>query len=346
MKPPCKLVHRNERGVVIIWSAFFMLMMLGFVALGIDVAKLMATRTELQNAADAAALAGASALDRTTGQLMPDTAVARAQYTSSGNKAFVDAPVSVTLLAADVQVDAAERTVRVTVRRNASTDGSMITHVAQVLGITRVDVNATATAKAEKSCQVCEKITPMGALPPQGEPEFVASCAREYTLVQGQGGGATGNWQSLSLPECQEGPCAGMPATGANTFRCLVEHGYGCCIDVDQIVQTEPGQMNGPLRQGLQALYDQCPFNVNECYRDHSERHGGAECPRVVFVPVIESLGAGRTDVRVIGIAAFFLKERPVGGPAQPVLAEFVREIVPGTGGNCNSTVFTIRLIQ
>jgi hypothetical protein len=61
---------------------------------------------------------------------------------------------------------------------------------------------------------------------------------------------------------------------------------------------------------------------------------------------VIQSLGNGRTDVRVTGIAAFFLRERPTGGPAQPVEAEFVREIVPGTGGNCNSTVFTIRLIE
>ena len=35
----------RERGVVIIYTAFFMLLMLGFVALGIDVSKLMATRT-------------------------------------------------------------------------------------------------------------------------------------------------------------------------------------------------------------------------------------------------------------------------------------------------------------
>ena len=78
---PLRNVHKNERGVVIIWSAFFMIMMLGFVALGIDVAKIMATRTELQNAADAAALAGASGLNLETGRLDPDSAVTRAQQT-------------------------------------------------------------------------------------------------------------------------------------------------------------------------------------------------------------------------------------------------------------------------
>ena len=71
----------RERGVVIIYLAFFMLMMLGFVAIGIDVSKLMATRTELQRAADAAALAGASAVDFKTGAIMQDSATVRAQTT-------------------------------------------------------------------------------------------------------------------------------------------------------------------------------------------------------------------------------------------------------------------------
>ena len=341
MKPPRKTVHRNERGVVIIWTAFFMLMMLGFVALGIDVAKLMATRTELQNAADAAALAGASALDRTTGQLMPDTAVARAQYTSSGNKAFVDAPVSVTLLAADVQVDPAENTVKVTVRRNAGTDGSMITHVAQVLGINSVDVNATATAKADRVCEQCERLTPMAALPPPGESSFQVGCGQVYRLVEGQGTGVDGNWQLLSFPDCDEGQCSGMSGlTGADYLRCLLEHGYACCVGINDIVQTKPGANVGAVRPALQARWDADRDKTPDiCYSDYT---GTGE--RIVHVPVTQSLGAGRTDVRVVGFSAFFLKRRPVGN--DPVYAEFVYDVVPGVGGNCNSTVFTIRLIQ
>ena len=126
MNAPRKQAQRNERGVVIIWSAFFMILMLGFVALGIDVAKIMATRTELQNAADAAALAGASGLNLVTGNLNPDTAVTRAQDTARLNKAFVDAPTPITLLAGDVQVNPTARTVKATVRRDPSTDGAKI----------------------------------------------------------------------------------------------------------------------------------------------------------------------------------------------------------------------------
>ena len=344
MKPPRKMVHRNERGVVIIWSAFFMLMMLGFVALGIDVAKVMATRTELQNAADAAALAGASALNLTTGQLMPDSALARAQFTASGNRAFVDAPVPVTLLAADVQVDAAERTVRVTVRRNDATDGSMITHVAQVLGITRVDLNATATAKAEKACEQCEKMVPMGAVPPKGEKNFQVGCNFNYLLKSagnGSGAVAPGNYLALDFPECDEGPCSGMSPTGASTFRCLLEHGYGCCIRIGQVIQTEPGTMAGPTRQGLNARWDADTDQAqNICYSDY--RGNGN---RVVNVPIITPIGNGRTRVTVTGLAAFFLTRRPPNNG--DIFAEFIYEVAPGgTGGGCNSNVFTIRLIE
>jgi len=53
--------------------------LIGFGSLSVDVAKLATTRTQLQNAADAAALAGASALDPATGVIQQATAIARAQ---------------------------------------------------------------------------------------------------------------------------------------------------------------------------------------------------------------------------------------------------------------------------
>lgn len=342
MKPPRKTVHRNERGVVIIWSAFFMLMMLGFVALGIDVAKVMATRTELQNAADAAALAGASALDLNTGQLMPDSAIIRAQHTSSKNRAFVDSPVPVTLLAADVQVDAAERTVRVTVRRNDATDGAMITHVAQVLGITKVDVNATATAKADRTCEQCEKMVPLGAMPPTGQSNFQTGCTNRYTLKSGGGGSvAPGNYLAVDFLKCEEGPCAGMPSTGASTFRCLLANGYSCCVRIGQSIQTEPGAMTGPTNQGLRARWGaDTDQRSNICYSDY--RGNGS---RVVNVPIITPIGNGRTQVTVTGLAAFFMTSSPPGNG--DVQAEFIYDVVPGAGGGgCNANVFTIRLIE
>jgi hypothetical protein len=247
----------------------------------------------------------------------------------------------VTLLAGDVQVDPNENTCKVTVRRTPGTDGSMVTHVAQVLGITSVDVSATATAKAERTCQQCEKIVPMGAIPPAGGTGFQVNCLVTYTLLEGTGNGVNANYKALSFPDCDEGACGQQGAGGASTLGCLIEHGYACCIGVGDVVQTKPGLNAGQVKSGLQARWDRDTDRTpNICYSAY--RGNGS---RVINVPVVQTIGAGRTDVTVIGLAAFFLKERPTQG-GQEVYAEFVYDVVPGTGGNCNSTAFTIRLIE
>jgi Flp pilus assembly protein TadG len=341
MKAPRTADRRNERGVVIIWTAFFMLMMLGFVAIGIDVAKVMATRTELQNAADAAALAGASALNLTTGQVRPDSALIRAQQTAHRNTAFVDGARPITLLAGDVLVDPNLNTVKVTVRRNAATDGAMITHVAQVLGIRTVDLSATATAKAELTCSQCDKMLPLGAVPQVGETNFQVGCNHIYTLHLGGGNKISpGNYLGLDFPQCNEGACSGMSETGGSTFRCLLANGYGCCVSIGQVLQTEPGAKVGPTNQGLQARWNNdTDRRSGICYSDYVGNGS-----RVVNVPIISMPANGRTDVTVIGLAAFFLRNQPPGNG--DVTAEFIHDVVPGTGGNCNSTVYTLRLIQ
>ena len=339
MKPPRKTFQKNERGVVIIWSAFFMIMMLGFVALGIDVAKLMATRTELQNAADAAALAGASALDLTTGKIRPDSALIRAQATSIRNKAFVAGPQAVTLLAADVAVNVNANEVTVTVRRDPSSDGSMVTHVAQVLGLPRLQVKATATAKAERTCEECERLVPLGAVPPVGQQNFTTG--QVYTMkVDGGNSISPGNYGAVDFPDCNEGPCAGMGSTGGSTFRCLLENGYGCCISIGQQIVTEPGNKVGPASQGLRARWAADTDQRNNI--TYSQYNGNNS--RVVNVPIITPPSNGRNTVTVVGLAAFFLQKQVIGN--QPVTAEFISMVVPGTGGGCNSTVFTIRLIE
>ncbi len=58
---------RDRRGTVAIYVAISMPMLLGIGALSIDLGRLMSVNTDLQSAADAAAMAGAKELDQTTG---------------------------------------------------------------------------------------------------------------------------------------------------------------------------------------------------------------------------------------------------------------------------------------
>lgn len=77
--------RKRERGNVLVYtvmSAFFLFMAVG---LGVDLSHLYLAKTELQNAADASALAGASALKFSTSDKIP-TAVSRANTIMGVNK--------------------------------------------------------------------------------------------------------------------------------------------------------------------------------------------------------------------------------------------------------------------
>ncbi len=55
---------RDRRGAVAIYVSISMPMLLGIAAISLDLGRLMSVNTDLQSAADAAAMAGAAELDR------------------------------------------------------------------------------------------------------------------------------------------------------------------------------------------------------------------------------------------------------------------------------------------
>src|SRR5690606_40895732 len=59
---PHRRSHRNQRGAVAIMAAIVLLAMIGTAAFAIDIGRWFVVKNELQNAADAAALAGAGHL--------------------------------------------------------------------------------------------------------------------------------------------------------------------------------------------------------------------------------------------------------------------------------------------
>ena len=340
MKPPAMPKRKHERGVVIIWTAFFLLFMLGFVAIGIDVSKLMATRTQLQNTADAAALAGASAVNFKNGTVVQDSAVVRAQLTASRNKAFVNTPEPVTLVAADVSFPAPNE-VKVVVRRTAAGDGSVVTHVAQVLGITSLDMSATATARVDTTGTPCDGLVPMAPVNADPSGWFDPDCSKEYDLKVGAGDGEQGNYELLDFPPCAEGACQDVGGGGAEV-RCLAENGFGCCMSIGQeFVLTKPGNTVGPFRQGMQARFDNdTDRREGICYSEY-----GGNGNRVVRVPIIETFDvSGKKYVRIIAFSAFFIKFRPPGNGT--LSGQFVYDVVPGEPGPGKGTLFSIRLVK
>ncbi len=336
----------RERGVVIIYTAFFMLVLLGFVALSIDVSKLMATRTQLQRAADAAALAGASAVNFKSGAIQQDTAVVRAQVTAGLNKAFTTGAKAVQLLAGDVSFPASNQ-IKVITRRDPTAGGSMVTHVAQVLGINSMAVTATATAEVSPASTVCEGIIPMA--PVAGPLPFNPQCNGGVPVtvdlkVDPNTGGQQGNYQLLQFPDCTEGPCGDVQGGGGAAIRCQTANGYSCCVKIgDELTYTQPGNKVGPFKQGMQQRWDSdTDHRENICYSDYT-----GNGLRVVRVPIVQTFNvAGKKVVRITGLAAFFLTRRPGSGSSADMIGQYIRDTAPGEPGGNPGTLYTIHLIK
>ena len=151
-------VHqKSESGYVLVTVALLLFVLLGFTALAIDIGSLLSDRTQIQQAADAAALSGAYTFTQVSDTVQPATAIAHATQTAINNQVMGDpitaAQVSVCVgtVAADgtCTVDVTQRRVAVTIQRQQST------FFGRVFGATTFDVNTGARGVAEAEKGAC-----------------------------------------------------------------------------------------------------------------------------------------------------------------------------------------------
>ncbi len=343
--------QRPDAGIALIYVAVFLLSSLWFVSLAIDMGKLMDTKTQLQNAADAAALAGASAVDPHTGIVQEDVARSRAATAAERNKAYQEIPTPVTIdPSTDVDFPpapiAGASRVRVFVHRESATGNPMITHFAQSIGLLSLNVRAQATAEARALSSVCEGLEPFAPQQLPNGAEFSTDCDSIYTLTASAGAGTMGNYQLLRYPPCNEDSLGGG-GSGGNTIRYYTEHGYGCCGSIGDVmeVQTKTGVTTGALRQGLLARWSaDTDQRTGICYDDYT---GNGK--RVVILPIIDSFAVSGTSwVKITGFAAFFLTDRPANSGLVNIKGQFIKYVAPGDfgPGNVNSGVYGVHLVQ
>jgi Flp pilus assembly protein TadG len=145
-------MHHDERGFSLITVGFGFMAFVAASMLAIDVGMLMTARTQAQVAADAGALAGATALvyNDFDNRAATGPAVSGAVNTALANK-VAGRQVSVT--SDDVTfpvnpVTGQSDLVQVTVYRTTARGNPVGTLIAQLFGIDNVDISATATATA------------------------------------------------------------------------------------------------------------------------------------------------------------------------------------------------------
>ncbi len=150
----------QRRGVVVVNVAILLIPIIAFLALALDSGYLLKVRTELQSAADAAALAAVRELvPDDYGNQNTDQAIATARAYVQENVHDINA---FQVNDSDIQIgrydpstiyssvsllnDGTYDTVRVTVRRDGTTNSAVRLFFARIIGIADCDVTATATA--------------------------------------------------------------------------------------------------------------------------------------------------------------------------------------------------------
>jgi Flp pilus assembly protein TadG len=355
--------RRGERGSVLAVSALGMLAFILATGLAIDISHLYLVRTELQNAADAAALAGASALNGDDGGVAKavDFAVEELnKYEFNRNKITIprtNVTFSRNLNGTYVSETSAKtdaRNIRF-VRVALPAAAVAITFAAPVLGSSR-SVSAEATAGLSVPLNnFCDYI-PVTAIDAD---DVLFIPGQTYTIRRPPGGAISpGNYQILAI----DGP-------GASDDRIGLGKGVRNCVGAGNLVQTKPGVSAGAVRQGLNTRFgeygggldpDEYPpdenvqENINyKQYLDAQQaidaettpvrdtfqsptRGTGVRNRRVVLIPIIKEseFGGGRDSVRIDRFAAFFLQTKVAGGNGGDIKAEYIElRTVLGRGG-------------
>ncbi|NMD70119.1 hypothetical protein HHO41_07435 [Bacillus sp. DNRA2] len=272
---------KEEKGAVIIVVALLMVAFLGVTALVIDGGMLYLEKQKLQDVTDAAALAGAQELP---------TAIDKA--TAQANQAITLNETNPNLF----NINFNENKHRITVRAQKSVNLVF----AKVLGFDKAKVDAFSKV------EIGSLISGRGAVPVGIEyTSQIAFGDIKYLKVEDA---TVGNFGALALA----GP-------GAKLYEEDFKNGYENELRVNQIIDTQTGNLAGPTARAVNYRIAACPTST---YLNHP-----ADCPRVVLVPVFQSVVTQQNQVKqvkIVGFANFFIENVNSGSQSAEIVGRFI----------------------
>jgi Flp pilus assembly protein TadG len=369
---------RNRSGAAIIFVAGAIVMVFAFAVLAIDIGMLLVTKTELQNAADAGALAGAMGMIESLGD--STTAVDYAIRFSGENRAFIGEATgsgntrgSVVISEEDVSFPSAGL-IRVNTHRTEDAGDPLHTIFLDVIdpssnGFTSVSASATAMY-FYKTCTDC--LRPWA--PPDrwddadgdgaydaGEfydPEITgykvpADVGAQVVLKLGNGNNdafGTDWYYAVNFPPINKG----NPVSGASQYRSWIQ---GCVdrtilVEIGDTLRCEPGNMVGPTKAGFDYVISLDPGAHWDSATNQVVGSAFPVSPRIIkaalFNPAVGriSVGGGKCVV-VVKLFAFFLEARSSQGD---ITGRFMQIADPG-GDVCDdpdepSFLYSVKLVQ
>lgn len=361
--------RRNERGSVLIISAVGMLTILLAAGLCVDISHFYLVKTELQNGADAAALAGASALNSSARGITEATNRAVAAMNN-----FEFAQTSLTLQRSSVQfavnldgpymseasAAASPQNIRF-IQVTTPQEPVNVFLAGMVLGNSK-NLGATAIAGMSVPNNVFCNWLPVSVID-YGTP---ISPGNVYTFRAAPATGpSAGNYQILAAA-----------GNGGSSAASGLAGGVDLCAEAGATynIDTKPGVTAGPVRDGVNTRFDiyqssqvdpaADPPDTNVAqnityaqYRDgtvtQAPSHQGVAGRRIVVIPIVQlsQYNQGRNTVTFDRFGLFFLQSAVGNGNGGDLQAEYISDqITVGKGGfdpNGGSTnnLFTVPVL-
>lgn len=244
-------ILKNKDGVALVMMALMITVFLGFSALAVDVGAVAYTKAKLQNAADAAALAGAHDL--------PDLDTAEGTAMDYAKLNGVEHGVEQTVVLPDAGYDGDPKKIKVECKRT-------VPYIfAKVLGLPDPVVEASAVAQRSGGDGVS------GLRPWALDDEFDYEYGDELILKNGAGDGTTGYYGVVAF--------GSQNANAASVYSDNVEFGYGGIVNIGDIIKQGQGNNNN-VKAEIAYMMD----DGTDDYTDLT-----ALTKRVVLVPKIDA---------------------------------------------------------
>ncbi len=363
--------RKGERGSILAVSALGMLSVLLAVGLGVDISHFYLVKAELQNAADASALAAASAINSKPSGIIEGTnrAVNVVKNSYEFNNTNIEFSASNVTWSKNLNfgymsvedASSPEQAKDIRFVKVTTPDSPVgVSFAAAVLGSSK-NLSASATAGLSVPLNVFCNFIPLSVLIDDDTSLLVPG--QTYTIRADTGGSPSpGNYQILAI--------AGRGGVD-------VEYGIGAGVDAcakageTYTVDTKPGLTAGKVRKGINSRFDdyagsqldpsqQPPdTNIKEniSYQDEyvkylgcgregaiacnsqyvkAPSHAGVDMRRVVLIPLVKvsEYDQGRDTVRFFRFGAFFLKTKAGNGNGGEIQAEYIADrLAIGEGG-------------
>jgi Flp pilus assembly protein TadG len=359
--------QNSQRGSALILVTGSIALLIAFAIIAIDVPILLTTKGQLQSAADAAALAGASGLLAGS----RDLAIQRAIEFASYNDALQETRVSVVITEADISFPAAD-IIRVQTHRTEGTGDALRTYFRRLvdpLNGNRADVTAVAEAQWYDVCGA--KCLKPWAVPDRwddtnangvydaGEPyepgvtSYLAprDVGTTITLKAGspQDAIAPGNFFPVCYPPL-DFP-GGEPETGGDTYREWIAGCTPYTVGPGDRLLVQPGNMVGPTRQGFEDLIALDPNARWDVGTQTVTGSAWGMSPRIALVPFFDPTQpptGGRDWVRITRVGVLFIEQMLGNEVRGRFMTINVPGIMcpPGSPGSMGAMVKGITLIQ